>query len=182
MRKILFILMALFTAVWCPAQDKLSTRNGKVSFFSKATLSNIEAHNNTAVSVFEKTSGNIEFAVLMKGFEFEKSLMQEHFNDDYVESDKFPKSVFKGNMSNIKDIDFSKDGTYTATVTGNLTIHGITKSITVPAQLVVTNASLQASSEFSIVLSDYGIKIPSMVSGDISNSIRIKANFKYALK
>lgn len=174
--------MALVIAVFCQAQDKLSTRSGKVSFFSKATLSNIKAHNNTAVSVLEKTSGNIEFAVLMKGFEFEKSLMQEHFNEDYVESDKFPKASFKGTVTNISQVNFLQDGNYKSTVSGHLTIHGVTKPVTVEGQFVITKGMVQASAEFTISLSDYGIKIPSVVSGDISNTIRIKASFKYSVK
>jgi polyisoprenoid-binding protein YceI len=177
MKKALLILGCII-GLLCQAQ-RVSTRSGQITFFSRATLSNIEAQNNTAVSVMDKNTGKIEFAVLMKGFEFEKSLMQEHFNDDYVESDKYPRSVFKGSILNLGNIDFSKNGTYTTTVAGDLTIHGITKPVTVQGQLQVDNGSVTAMSEFNIALSDFNIKIPALVSGDISNNIRININFKY---
>src|SRR3982750_2211619 len=83
------------------SQNRYFTKTGKVSFFSKASLENIEAHNKNAVSVFDRTTGQVEVSILMKAFEFEKALMEEHFNENYVESDKFPKSVFKGKINEL---------------------------------------------------------------------------------
>src|ERR1044071_9234988 len=102
------------------SQNRYFTRTGKVSFYSKAALENIEAHNKNAVSVFDRSTGQVAVSILMKAFEFEKALMEEHFNENYVESDKFPKAVFKGKIVDLSWIDFSKNGKYTATVVGQL--------------------------------------------------------------
>jgi polyisoprenoid-binding protein YceI len=177
MKKII-VLVFCISGFMCQAQ-KMTARNGKISFFSKTNISNIEAHNRTAISVLDKTAGRVEFAALMKGFEFEKALMQEHFNEDYVESDKYPKASFKGAISNPSTIDFSKNGTYAATVTGTMTLHGVTKPLTTQGKFQVENGEVTALSEFTIMLSDYNIKVPSVVSGEISNNISIKINFKY---
>ena len=87
-------------------------KNGKISFFSKTSMENIDALNNQVVSVMDGKTGVMQFSVQITGFLFKKALMQEHFNENYVESDKFPKSTFKGNVINIKSVDLKKDGIY----------------------------------------------------------------------
>jgi hypothetical protein len=100
-QKFIVITALLLIAAVTNAQEKLFTKTGKISFFSKTPMEDIEAHNKATISVLDKTSGQLEFSVLMKGFEFEKALMQEHFNENYVESDKFPKANFKGRLADI---------------------------------------------------------------------------------
>src|SRR5205823_7354571 len=110
------------------AQDKFFTKSGKIAFFSSASLEDIEAHNKTSSVLLDSKTGIIQFSVLMKSFEFEKALMQEHFNSDYVESDKYPKAEFKGTITNNASINYNKDGTYPAKIKGLLTLHGISKN------------------------------------------------------
>jgi len=109
----------------------------------------------------------------LKGFEFDKALMQEHFNENYIESDKFPKAIFKGKIDDAGKINFTKDGNYNATVTGLLTMHGETKNVSAPASFTVQNGKLTSSSTITIALSDFKISIPVVVKDNISNTVKI---------
>jgi polyisoprenoid-binding protein YceI len=174
LKKNLIVLMALvLTASVSFAQTKFYTKTGKISFYSKTPLEEIEGKNKTVTAVIDSKSGAIQFAVQMKGFEFEKQLMQQHFNENYVESDKYPKAEFKGSITNNSDINYSKDGTYTAKVKGKLTIHGITKDVETTGTLKVNGGKIDANSTFNVLISDYNIKIPSIVKDKVSNSIKI---------
>ena len=179
MKLFTFSICFIMVITTCRAQERLLTRNGSISFYSKAPLENIEAHTQTAASVLDKKTGQMEFSVLIKSFEFQKALMHEHFNEDYLESDKFPKSVFKGRIDDPSKVDFSHDGKYTETVTGQLTIHGETKTITTPATFTVHNSVVTATAEFSIVLADYKISIPGIVKDKISKTVKISVKLKY---
>lgn len=161
------------------AQGKYFTKEGKVSFYSDAPLEKIEAMNTKASSVLDASTGQMEFAVLMKAFEFEKALMQEHFNENYVESSKYPKAVFKGKVDNIADVKFDKDGTYPVKVSGQMTLHGVTKSMTSNGTIEVKNGKIAASSIFTVLLTDYNIEIPKLVNEKISNEVKITVNMNY---
>ena len=117
----------------------------------------------------------------MKGFQFEKALMQEHFNEKYVESDKYPKTVFKGKVTNIEEIDFTKDGEYPAKVKGALTIHGVTKEVEAEGKFVIENGEVSATASFPIAVADYEIKIPSVVRDNIAKEVEISVEMKYSL-
>lgn len=170
-----FILFCSFLAFssLSKAQDKFYTKTGKVLFFSSTSMENISATNKSAVAVLDTKTGSLQFGVLLKGFEFKKALMQEHFNSDYVESDKFPRSEFKGQIINNNEINYSKEGSYTAKLKGQLSLHGETKDIETTAALEVKEGKLQANSVFTIVLADYKIEIPRDVTNNISKSIKI---------
>jgi hypothetical protein len=173
MKLIISIFMLMLSGSAVMAQPKYFTKTGKISFFSKAPMENIEAVNNKVVSVWDVSSGQLEFAVLMKGFEFAKALMQEHFNENYVESDKYPKAVFKGSIENSKAISLNTDNVVTVNVSGLLTVHGITNPVNTTAVITVKNGIISATSNFNITLADYGISIPSIVSDKISKKIAI---------
>ena len=130
MKKFTFVL---FLGIFCFTNGLLSqkyfTRDGKITFLSEAPIETIEATNSKATSVIDISSGKIEFAVLIKAFHFEKALMQQHFNENYMESSKFPKATFKGKIDSVGQVDFGKDGTYEIMVSGDMTIHGICKPI-----------------------------------------------------
>jgi len=136
-------------------------------------LEKIQGVNKKVTCAVDKSSGAVEFAALMKAFQFEKALMEEHFNDNYVESDKFPKATFKGKISNAQAINWSKDGKYSANVEGDLTIHGVTKKIASKGTFVVDNGVVSAKSSISINLKDYGIEIPALVKENISEKVSI---------
>ena len=108
--------------------------------------------------------------------------MEEDFNENYMESDKYPRSTFKGNIANINEIDFSKDGTWQANVNGDLMIHGVTKNITTTGTIIIKDGKISATASFKILLKDYHIKIPSIVSNKISENIEIKINCNYEKK
>lgn len=169
----ILVLALCFISLLTNAQQKFFTKTGKVSLFSATNMENISATNKTAVALLDIKTGELQFAVLLKGFEFKKALMQEHFNSDYVESDKFPKSEFKGQIINNNDINYTKDGTYTAKVKGQLNIHGETKEIESTGTIAVKNGLLQANSVFNVLLADYKITVPSLVRDNISKSIKI---------
>jgi polyisoprenoid-binding protein YceI len=153
--------------------QKFYTKTGKISFHSKAPLEEIEGKNKTVTAVLDSKSGAMQFAVQMKGFEFEKQLMQQHFNENYVESDKYPKAEFKGTIANNSDINYSKDGTYTAKVKGKLTIHGVTKDVESTGTIKINGGKIDANSTFNVLISDYNIKIPSVVKDKVSNTIKV---------
>jgi polyisoprenoid-binding protein YceI len=163
----------LVFSVVATAQGKFYTKDGKISFNGSTAMENIEANNKSAVALLDSKTGDLQFAVLMKGFEFKKALMQEHFNSDYVESDKFPKGEFKGQISNNSEIDYTKNGTYTAKVKGKLSIHGETKDIETTGTIIVKDGKVQANATFNVLLEDYKITVPRMVSDNISKSIKI---------
>ena len=109
----------------------------------------------------------------MKGFEFERALMEEHFNENYVESNKFPKSEFKGKIKDVDEIDFTKDGTYKLKVKGDITIHGETKEVETEGKLVVQGGKINADADFNLKLSDFKISIPGLVADKVVKTAKI---------
>lgn len=180
MKRILSVI-ALFSLVTLQgmSQDRYFTRSGKVSFYSEAPTEKIEAHNSQATSVFVSSTGNFEFAVLMKAFEFEKALMMEHFHENYAESDKYPKSVFKGVITDISSVNFSKDGVYPVNYKGTLTMHGVTKEITGKGTMEVKAGKVIATSTFMVLLADYKIEIPALVKDKVAKEVKIVVNATY---
>ena len=146
------------------------TRTGKISFnaTSKTSPEKIEAVNNETASVLNGATGDFVFQVLIKSFKFESGLMQEHFNENYLESDKYPKSDFKGKISNFGDVNLKKDGTYNVTVTGKLTIHGVTQEVSVPGTVVVKGKDVTAKAKFNVKLADYKVEIPKLVADKVA--------------
>lgn len=155
------------------AQEKFFTKNGKILFHSKASLENIEAHNKSVTCVLDTRSGAIQFAVLMKAFEFEKALMQEHFNENYIESHKFPRAEFKGALVNNHEVNYSRDGNYPVKVKGKLTLHGETRDVETNGTVQVRSGKLKADAVFSVALEDYNVEIPKLVKDNIAKTVSI---------
>jgi hypothetical protein len=169
----------LLTAAILPlvsiAQDKFGTRNGRVSFHSQTPIEKIEAENNKVSCVLDAGTGAIQFSMLIKAFEFEKALMQEHFNENYMESNTFPKAEFKGKVDGLSKDQATKAGSYPVTVTGDLTIHGVTKTVTHPGTITVgKDGALKAESDFVVKPEDHGIAIPALVRDNIAKEITVK--------
>lgn len=160
------------------AAQKFFTKNGTIGFDATSASSpeKIEGKNRSATCVVDTKSGAIQFAVLMKGFAFERALMEEHFNENYVESHKFPRAEFKGKIKDTETIDFTRDGTHKVKVKGDLTMHGETKEVETTGQLVVREGKISASAEFSVKLSDYNISIPGLVADKVSKSAKISVD------
>lgn len=172
--KTTFLIVAMLTAFSVSAlAQKVMTKNGRISFYSETAVEKIEASNTQVNSALDITTGDFVFRVLIKGFEFKKALMQEHFNENYMESDKFPNSTFVGKITNITDINFSKDGTYSAKVEGNLSIHGVTKKISEKGTIEVKNGKYNAKAIFKVKPNEYNISIPGAVVANIAESIQV---------
>ena len=178
--KNIFFLIMLFSAQLMSGQ-KYFSKSGNVSFYSEAPMEKIEAHNASASTAIDGSTGSMEWAVLIQGFKFEKSLMQEHFNENYMESATYPKAKFKGKIDNIKDVNFKKDGTYEVTASGQLEIHGVTKPVTSKGVIVVKDGVVTGKSKFSVLVADYDIEIPKLVADNISKNVDITVEANYQL-
>jgi len=155
------------------SQTRYFTKTGVVSFSAGTPVEDIDGINKSASCVIDIPSTQVEVAVLVKGFEFKRGLMQEHFNENYLESEKYPKAFYKGKINDLTKVDFKKDGKYEVSSTGTLDMHGIKKEIEVPAVFVVEKGIPTATINFSVVLADYKVEIPSAVKDKISKTAAI---------
>ncbi|WP_430933608.1 YceI family protein [Saccharicrinis sp. 156] len=179
MKNITVLVLICMCSITLTHAQKYLTRTGSISFFSATPLENIEAYNNQVSGVIDLENGGMAFTLLMKAFTFEKALMQEHFNEKYVESHLYPKASFKGN---IKDFDSFKLGSKPADiiVSGKLSIHGVTKDVSIPATLMKDkNGNIEGKAAFIIDIQEYEIKVPSAVRKNIADNIEIKVNMVY---
>jgi polyisoprenoid-binding protein YceI len=167
-RKIISIFFLLFSFT-TNAQQFLA-KEGVVTFFSEAPMENIDAVNKKVSAVYDAKTNDLVFQLEIKDFVFPKSLMQEHFNENYLESDIYPKSIFKGKV-------ISQDGK-NAIVEGSLTIHGKTKKIKVEGILRQEEKTVNISAEFIVKLEDYDVEIPTIVMYKISEEIEVKVNIE----
>jgi hypothetical protein len=180
MKKISIVLSILIlgTSLQLSAQKVYATKTGQLFFNATGGIQKIAAVNNQVDSKFVDATGQIIFGVLIKGFKFENQLMEDHFNENYMESTQFPKADFKGYIKNIKDVDLSKDGKYPISIEGTLTIHGVAQKVSTAGTLEVGQGKPTIIGEFSIKIKDYGIK--GLYIGDkIANEAKIKVNCKY---
>jgi len=164
---IIFVLLAVNQA---KAQDKFFTKTGYVSFYSHSLVEDIKADNNQSLSIIDTKTGKIAINILMRSFMFKKALMQEHFNENYIESHKYPKAAFSGIINNYEDLD---DEITETEITGTLKIHGKEKEITTRATIYIKENEIKLSGNFNVEVADFDIKIPSIVSKNIAKTIKI---------
>jgi polyisoprenoid-binding protein YceI len=176
MKTTLFIITLLSTFLMADAQKYL-TREAYLRFFGSTPIEDIEAVTNQASSVIDTETGDVVFQVLMNSFSFEKALMQEHFNENYVESEKYPKCTFKGKFQ--EDIDFAKPGEYDVTINGSMNLHGVEKQISTPAKLIIDKKGMKLSATFSINPEDYAIEIPGAVRNKIAEEMEVTVKAAY---
>lgn len=177
LKLLLFAIVLLFSN--SIQAQKYFTRTGNIVFSSDTPMEKIEASNQKATSVLDVKTGRIEFAVLIKAFQFEKALMQEHFNENYMDSDNFPKALFKGTILDISKVDLLVDGTYPVKVKGALTIHGETNEVETDGTILIKNGKISASSAFEVIVADYKIEIPKIVRDNIAKIVSITVNIDY---
>jgi len=171
-----FLMGLLFAAAVADAQDRYLTRTGHIWFYSEAPMENIEAHNRQVTAVLDVVKGELAYKVIMKSFEFEKAAMQDHFNTQYLHTDKFPNAQFEGKITNLAAINFKKDGVYTAQVEGKMTIHGVTKDIKQTGTVEVKAGNVVTKAKFNINLADYNVQVPSDFARKISQTIQINVD------
>ncbi|GAA4278611.1 hypothetical protein GCM10022259_33360 [Aquimarina mytili] len=159
----------MFTIV-VSGQERFLTKQGYTSFFSSAPVEDIKADNNQVLSIIDTSTGTIAIAILMKSFMFEKSLMQEHFNENYVESDKYPKAKFKGQILNFNSLDQNEQE---VTIDGNITIHGVTQKLETLAKITRTTDHISVQGSFPLKIADFNIKIPSVVVNNIAEIVEV---------
>ena len=178
MKKLLLMLLFILPVAGSSCAQRYFTKSGTIGFdaTSPSSPEKIEGTNRTATCVVDTKSGAIQFAVLMKGFAFERALMEEHFNENYVESHKFPKAEFKGKIKDTEQIDFTKDGTHSVKVKGDLTLHGQTKEVETTGKLQVTGGKINATASFSVKMSDFDISIPGLVADKVAKTAMINVN------
>lgn len=177
--KFSFFLFAFVLLSFSVSAQKLFTRAGEITFHSDAPMEKIEAVNNTVTSVLDTETNKLQFAALIKAFQFEKALMQEHFNENYLESTKYPKATFTGEITD-GDVSWKQqDGVYEVTVSGELTMHGISQKVEAPATLTIKNGKVSATSTFVVAVADYGIEIPKVVAEKIAKEVEIRVKTDY---
>lgn len=172
------ILLAWMATINQAGQDIYICRNARITFFSSAPIEDIKAVSASGASVFNASTGELDFSVPIHSFQFEKSLMQEHFNSDYMESDKFPKATFKGKIP--EHVDVTRDGAYAVKATGELTVHGVTQSRTIPGTITIKGGVISMTSEFMVKCVDHRIDIPQIVFHHIAESIKINVSATYS--
>lgn len=174
-----FLLLMMLAVFQAGQSQKLVSKNGHIWFSASTPLEDIVAHNRQVVSILDPTAGTMAFNLLVKSFEFKVALMQEHFNENYLESDKYPKSTFSGKINNNADINYKKDGTYPTEVSGDLTIHNITKPVTAKGNLEVNGGSVTAKAVFIVKPADYNITIPAVVENKIAKEVEVSVDATY---
>lgn len=170
MKKIYLLL--LLTACWqqLTAQTYI-TRDGKIGFYSKTPLEDIKAENRQVFAAVDLSKKSIAFSLLLRGFLFDKQLMQDHFNENYVESEKYPKASFTGTITGTIS---NTPGKYPVKAEGKLTLHGVTQPVSIPAVLEVQDGKVNGTASFSVKPEDYQIKIPGVVKDKIARQIDVQ--------
>lgn len=177
--KYIFLLTFVMAVSYSVAQDVYFTRSGHIYFISHTDIIDIDANNHQAAGFLDVTTGKVQCAVLIKSFEFTLATAKEHFNESYMDSDKFPKAEFKGEIVNINSINLAEQGSYLATVKGKLTIKGQTKDLETQVEMIVKESEILASCSFDVTISDFNIKVPALVENRVAKVVQVSLGFKY---
>jgi hypothetical protein len=176
MKYISIVLLTLLNFIQT-GQDLYTCKNVKIALFSSALIEDIKAVTSTAVSVYNPATSELDFSVAISSFQFDKAFMQQHFNSDYMESDKYPRAIFKGKIQ--EHVDITNEGTYIVNAVGELTVHGVTQKRTIQGSLTMKNGIITISSEFMVRCADHHIDIPQILFYHIAESIKITVSASY---
>lgn len=179
MKKVIIFVLFLASCYGTFAQDKYISKSGHIWFYSKTPVEIIEAHNNQVATVLSSTKGTIAFDVIIKSFKFERALMEEHFNENYMESSKYPKCTFSGKFVDFDLNNLKKSGSYNVVIEGELTMHGITKHIKQNGVIEVKDGKIHAKSKFNIKPEDFNIQIPGLVRDKIAKNMETTVDIVY---
>ncbi len=175
MKKLFFIALVFTISISASAQ-RFKMEKSKISFFSSAPLEDIDAYNTESVGLIDMEKMTFAFSVPITGFQFKKKLMQEHFNENYLESEKFPKAYFQGKIVGLTE----KTGKQSVFAKGVLTIHGVSNDVTIPSTIEFNANGLKVEAKFKVKIADYNIEIPKMVLMNIAEivDVTVKTEFK----
>jgi polyisoprenoid-binding protein YceI len=175
-RFLVFAALLSGTVTATAQQAPLSTSTGYVRFFSDAALEDIEAKNTKVAAALDTARHKLAIRMRIAEFSFDNSLMQDHFNENYLESERFPEATFTGTIVNPTAVKYGVPGTYTVQVQGKLTIHGVTRDVTVPATLeVYASGDIRGKTTFMVRVADYGVEVPSMMGSKIAEQVEVSA-------
>ena len=177
MKKGYLVLFILLFVNQIFSQEIFLEKDGYVSFFSHSLVEDIKADNNQVLSIVDTKTGEISIQLLMRSFLFKKALMQQHFNESYVESHKYPKAIFKGYILNLKELNSENSETE---IKGILSVHGNDKEISVRAKVEITDGQINISGDFMVEVANFDIKIPSVVRNNIAKIIKVTFNLQHA--
>ena len=173
MKKIILIALLHLSAIGL-SQEKMISKSGKITFeASVPSFEEVKATNSNVTFVLNPTTGEIASLALMKGFEFKVALMEEHFNENYIESDQYPKAIFKGKIEGF-DLSLLTDKPKDFIIKGKLELHGKSKDITTTASINKYKTGIVILSYFKVNATDFNIAIPSLVKSKVSNTINIE--------
>ena len=184
MKKTHWINLALLTAILFTSNSihaqRFMTKTASIDFISKTPLETFTAINKSSACLYDATNGSLDCVVQIKSFVFEKQLMQEHFNENYMESEKFPKATFKGKINGLNAVQIGKEGNYPVDIEGQLTLHGVSKNIKEKGRINVNAKGIQLEGQFQVAPTDYNIAIPGAVKDKIAKEvvIHVKANLE----
>lgn len=176
----LFALLFLMQVGYTQGQTLFGTSTGEVSFYSDTPLETIEAVNKKTGSIINATSRELAVQMKITDFVFPNKLMQEHFNENYLESEKYPNATFKGKIK--ETVDLTASGTYPVTAEGSLTIHGVTKPVSVMGTIVSSGSQLKLDFKFQVRTEDYQIEVPSLVVTKIAETIDVSGKMTLVKK
>lgn len=177
-KKIIIATVFCFWGFAIPAQAQLyTTKNSEIDFFSKTPIEDIKALNTKASSIINTSNAEIAVKIPITEFQFSNKLMQQHFNENYMESEKYPHATFKGKIN--EQINFTKVGTYDVSATGILNIHGVNQQRTIQGKLTVGDGIISLNSKFDVLLVDHKINIPKLVFKKIAEKIAVSARISY---
>jgi polyisoprenoid-binding protein YceI len=175
MKAIILFIVLLLICQLSGGQDKYMTQTGFIRFYSHTLIEDITANNEKVAALIDSEKGALAIVVLMNEFQFEKKLMQEHFNENYVESEKYPKATFSGRIENHSEVNYQNPGTYQVQVSGEMYIHGVTREVATQGTIEVTEKGITAKTKFLLNPEDYGIRIPRVVRKNIAEKMEITA-------
>lgn len=169
MKKVLLVII-LSLSVVVNAQIYVGEKS-KIMFFSEAKLENIDAVNTVAKPVFNSKTGDFVIKAAQNAFVFKSALMQEHFNENYMESEKYPYATFKGKVK--ENIDYSKDGEYDITMVGTLDMHGVELPRTITGKMIIKGSTIIMDAKFDVKVADHKIKVPSLYVEKIAEVVQV---------
>jgi len=178
MNKLLLLFAFALVFFNAGAQNRFFTKDAKINFNSSTSLEDIIAESNQATTFIDIEKNEVAFSVLTTSFKFRRALMEEHFNENYMESSKFPKAKFTGKI--VSPIDWKSEKAVVVDVKGELTMHGATKEVTFKATITPGKSSVNAIAELKVTPEDFKIAIPSAVRDKIAKEVTIKIDAVYA--